>query len=475
MAQRKPTSRRKEEGGIGRVIFWIVTRIGLPLAILAGLFWWRVDAAVEKVFAQVRRVGQAERGRAFFNLKGEVGVGNVKVVLPLPTGPLTFSTDRVAIQTPGLMWLLRTSILGPEEAVPEMLGFSFRNLVIDGLPDAAVQESVTGTYSGTLFEADGCKSALWSRADLREMGLAIGDTTHSLTMRRVGSDGIDIEVVQATPGAGAMNGTLNLKAPGLDSNPAGIAAAAISAGALTFRDDGFIAARNAYCAKEAAIDEAGYVEQHMAAIRARLARRGLQADAPLEAGYRTYASKGGELTIRARPQQGLTIPALKGANFELFRGLMSPIVEIPGHEPLLLSIGPLTAAPVETAAAATADAPVTTAAAPAETSVAAPVAPVAPAAAPPDAAVIKMGEVFVRTVPYEDLRAAIGQEIIVRTTNGTTRRGQLVHFASSGLDIQLSAREGGYQLSIPRGTVKDVNIVTAPPASAPGTHDAKKN
>ena len=85
----------------------------------------------------------------------------------------------------------------------------------------------------------------------------------------------------------------------------------------------------------------------------------------------------------------------------------------------------------------------------------------------------------VQPTEYDELRQAVGREVVVRTQNGTTRRGVLVRFSGSNLEVQLSGRDGGFQLSIPKRDVRDAGIVVdsaeAAPESVQGNSNAKKN
>ncbi|HJU40383.1 MAG TPA: hypothetical protein VJ724_12470, partial [Tahibacter sp.] len=84
----------------------------------------------------------------------------------------------------------------------------------------------------------------------------------------------------------------------------------------------------------------------------------------------------------------------------------------------------------------------------------------------------------VQPVEYDELRQVVGREIVVRTNNGTTRRGALVRFSGSNIELMVGGGSG-YQLSIPKHDVRDAGIVVdgAEPATAPvqGNRNAQKN
>lgn len=487
MATRK-VSAVKKESGIGRKLLWLITRIGLPLAIVYGVIWWRVDAGVSRVFESIQGFTQASRGSSFFGLNGDVGVNRVRIEAPAGSEvPATLRIERVTLHTPGLWWLIRSSLFGVEEKFPTRLGATLDNFDLSGIPAAMQANNLVGSYSGAPFEADGCGRAAWDRNDLGTLGLSVQQSKIIVRLNRLGADAVEFIVSAGTPGAGVAEGMITLTAPGLDTNPMAFAAATLTSATLAFRDEGFIAARNAYCGKEANLSAAAFVDKHLEAVRARFQRVGLAADAPLEAAYRDYAAKGGELLIRARPQAGFQIMNARGYNGEQMRYLLSPVVEVQGRDPVLLSLKPIseiqaepavdvttvTATPSASPAAATTTTTATTA------PVAAPAAPPAPVQEAKPLVTFGGGKnaFAVQPMEYDELRQAVGREVVVRTQNGTTRRGALVRFSNSNLDIQLGARDGGFQLSIPKRDVRDVGVVVDDAASAPvqGNSNAQKN
>ncbi|HVJ61878.1 MAG TPA: hypothetical protein VM555_04110, partial [Tahibacter sp.] len=341
MAARK-SSAVKRESGIGSKLLWLVTRIGLPLAIVYGVIWWRVDAGVSRVFESIQTFTQASRGSSFFGLNGDVGVNRVRIEAPAGSEvPATLRIERLTLHTPGLWWLIRSSLFGVEEKFPARVGATLDNFELSGIPAAMQADSVAGTYSGAPFEADGCGRPVWDRADLRTLGLSVQQSKIVMRLNRLGADAVELVMSAGTPGAGIAEAMITLTAPGMDVNPMAFAAATLTSATLAFRDEGFIAARNAYCGKEANLSAAAFVDKHVEAVRARFARVGLVPDAPLEASYREYATRGGELMIRTRPQAGFQLMNARGYNGEQMRYLLSPVVEVQGRDPVLLALKPL--------------------------------------------------------------------------------------------------------------------------------------
>ena len=69
-------------------------------------------------------------------------------------------------------------------------------------------------------------------------------------------------------------------------------------------------------------------------------------------------------------------------------------------------------------------------------------------------------------VEYPALEHQVGAEVVVETTLGTVRRGTLVKYTNPTLTLQLAPSAGGFELSIPRETVRSLRVVQPAPAPA---------
>jgi len=63
------------------------------------------------------------------------------------------------------------------------------------------------------------------------------------------------------------------------------------------KDDGFVAARNRYCAGKDKVNAGEFVQRHVRSVERLLASVGLTADTALEASYRDYARAGGSIDV----------------------------------------------------------------------------------------------------------------------------------------------------------------------------------
>ncbi|MCQ4165650.1 hypothetical protein [Tahibacter harae] len=165
-----------------------------------------------------------------------------------------------------------------------------------------------GAASASPFEADGCAGdSLWSSAELRDMGLQPGPTELVVHYKR-DRETLILEEDLHTPGVASvsyrgrmqMNDNYSLFSL-LDGGKN-----AVTADSWSLADEGFVAARNRYCAGKDKITPAQFADRHIAAVQRLLASAGLRANADMAAAYRDYATNGGKLDISVEYQPALT-------------------------------------------------------------------------------------------------------------------------------------------------------------------------
>lgn len=70
----------------------------------------------------------------------------------------------------------------------------------------------------------------------------------------------------------------------------------------------------------------------------------------------------------------------------------------------------------------------------------------------------KPAPVTLRPIEFESLETRLGDTLIVRTTNDTTRKGTLEHYSGVSIQLQLGPDSGSILLSIPRESIRQVLI-----------------
>ena len=143
-----------------------------------------------------------------------------------------------------------------------------------------------GALSASPFEAEGCMGhAYFVRGELGAMGLGETATSLEFDLREADSR-ITTRIVLNSPGVSRAQydreetfakSTSLLK---LADTPT-----STHSERWDFSDQGFVRARNAWCAKQDGVDEATFVARHVAAVHRLLEARGLVADAATAAEY----------------------------------------------------------------------------------------------------------------------------------------------------------------------------------------------
>lgn len=452
-------NRRGKHGAssAGPAVSWLLTRVALPLALLYGLLWWRADAAVEKQLDRLRPYLEIQRGTTVLGLNGDIGFRRL-LVQPLPGTPfpaLTLSADRAVVHTPGLWWLVRSSLFGIPDGMPSRFGFSLANAGIDGSPEA-LQATLIGGHVLFPFDLAGCEPGM-SLAAARELGLDQAVSNFSFMLRHETGGALKLRFDVDTASLSAIAGSVELVLGGAGDAPMQLANASFHSLEVAMVDQGFIARRNAYCASKLGVEPAEFVQRHLEAVRALFAADGLVPGAAMSQAYAGFSESGGRLLIQARPLRPGPFLQLRGVDLDsldlFFDGSVkhndnftAPLVFMAADE----VAGPVTSTPAPDAGSEV-------------------VVPVAAAsqAATGTAQRVAPGE----EIAYDDLPGYLGAEVEVETTLGTVRRGLLTGASSISIVIKLVAEEGGFPLSLPKYNIVKVRL--APPLTE--TPDSQAN
>lgn len=237
--------------------------------------------------------------RAWFDWDGDVTAQDVVLHLE-DAGDTTLRFDAVRVDTPGWAWLLR----GTFDRSRKVAELERLHLTLDGLASqAGIDPSLgdlgpIGALSASPFEAEGCAAVRqWTRSDLGEMGLVAGPTRLEFDYAVAGNE-LVTRIALGTPGVSRTqferHETLAkpVNALVLDTVPT-----MARSERWEVSDQGFVKARNAFCAKQDGVDEATFVARHVDAVQRLLLTRGLAADAATLAAYRDFAGNGGQLAF----------------------------------------------------------------------------------------------------------------------------------------------------------------------------------
>jgi len=249
---------------------------------------------------------------AWVDWDGDVTAKDV-VLYPWGQGEpgLTVRFERLRVDTPGWAWLLR-SAFDKQVGMPSMERL---HVVLEGVQSTeGVDPSfgdlgVMGAVSASPFEAEGCMAdGLWVREELLAMGLDPLPTTLDFDYR-IADGQLHTEVVLDTPNVSTARLERREEIGGSNALLIDIQPTVAGFERWTVQDQGFVAARNAYCAKKDGTDAATFVARHVESVARLLETVGVAADAEALAAYRDFAANGGEIAfggeyVRPLPSEG---------------------------------------------------------------------------------------------------------------------------------------------------------------------------
>lgn len=252
---------------------------------------------------------------AWFELDGDVSAQDVVLHLD-DADDTTIRFASLHVETPGWFWFLRNTF-DRRRKVAEL---DRLHLTLDGLDSQAGIDPTLGdlgpigALSASPFEAEGCAAdGFWTRTELGDMGLLAGPTRLDFDYAVVGNE-LVTKIALTTPGVSRTQFERHeslakpVNALVLDTVPT-----MTRSERWEVSDQGFVKARNAYCAKKDHIDEATFVARHVDAVQRLLLTRGLTADAATLAAYRDFAGNGGQLAFGGEYIRPLHSTELYGA------------------------------------------------------------------------------------------------------------------------------------------------------------------
>lgn len=297
----------QSRGGIARWI-WIFV---LALVIAAGKLTYQGGQALA---AQAAHVvfddADADIGTVWFDWNGDVIAKDVTLYLEsgpsLPAdggqgddGTLRFQRMRVSTDQGWLFYLVNILDRHKRHAMVDHLRVGFESFDTQtGVEPIYGAVGPIGATSASVFEAEGClQHAYFVRDELIGMGLSPGKTSLEFDLRENDSR-IDTRIVFNTPGVSRVQidreETIAKETTLLQLRE--IATSTVS-DRWEVSDQGFVAARNAFCARQDGIDEATFVQRHLLSVQRMFESFGLAADAGTLAEYADFAAKGGQLTV----------------------------------------------------------------------------------------------------------------------------------------------------------------------------------
>ncbi|GMU42434.1 MAG: hypothetical protein DYH17_02185 [Xanthomonadales bacterium PRO6] len=474
---------------------WVKMVLGAAGVLVAGHFYLlhRIGEVADGLVQTLSMFANASHRGAYYTWDGNLGFRRLSIQ-PQTGGASSLVVQEVELQTPGWIWVLRAfnpaagggGLIGPlgrslgvgDLPAADRLRLLLRGVELDlnsllppGMPDM-------GFASGALFETEGCSNLryfvpLQLRSDL---GLPYVSTDLAIGYTVTGNDQLRVDFSYESPGLAASRFEVDWRTRDprrfLDGGDAEQKPLAMR---LVFEDRGFLAARNRWCAEQAGVDADEFQRRHITTVRRVFEIYGLRLSPESEEVYSDFARSGGTLTVEA------TWPATRLDQYppaDRLR-LMQPQIwrNSNRRQPLGLEFirpRPLPAAFAgsvydllarkEDLADANAPAPLT-ALGSSIGKLAAPAASAAPEESQPapEAVPEQSGRKRPSTpqptsigLATENLIAAIGERVEVRTDDGRSRVGTLVSVDPKVLTIQVAVSGGKADLSFTRARVRAV-------------------
>lgn len=259
----------------------------------------------------------------------------------------------VVIEPPGIWWVVqqalareRNSGRGDARDYPPTRSITLRLQDVEWgdyyLGYAIPRMDWTGSYTGALFEAEGCpEDGFWSHGDLSgRLKLDPGDGEIEIKFEVVGERGLvrTVHIGHAGLSELTMTSTYQLPEP---------AERFLDVAAKTWRttstrwelvDHGFIGRRNAFCAAAAGIDVETFVDRHLRSVERIVASRGSRPSRELLDTYADYARNGGTLVFQTNLGSGRAWEDYAKYGFEgLLAGISATLTVGDKTVPYLLS------------------------------------------------------------------------------------------------------------------------------------------
>jgi hypothetical protein len=278
----------------------------------AWLAWRQAEVLVDRALTIVLGSGEKAYRSIMLHPDGQIVVEDL--VFRAADEPDSVRVERLLVETPGWRWFLRNA-LDPElrGARLDRLRLSMNGVRVDNEgPLPLTDLGVFGVNSASPWDADGCPVEVrWTRQTLAEAGLTPRSTSLQFDYRAQDGDLLSTVILE-TYGVSRLQwdriGTL----PSDEGNLLRLAAepGLIRSERWEVQDQGFVTARNRYCAGKSRIDERRFVARHVETVARRLATLGLEADADTRDRYRRFALAGGKLSLSVslpRPMSASTL------------------------------------------------------------------------------------------------------------------------------------------------------------------------
>lgn len=286
----------------------------LFIAVLKLLLWYETQQGAARLAERLAPFAQIRYDSVSSGLDGAVVFHAVSAVIGQGATRETWRASQVEMETPGALWLIRRVLLD-DAALPERLGVTVRGLQVPATALGPAQESAwLSPLSLVPFETRGCGIvSRFSVADYQRMGLNPGAQQQHLEYRYDAANAAVIFIAQldSPPFSSiSLHGDLQKFDPQMLDGRVSWQNLHVAELALGYVDAGYLAKRNRFCAQQSGTNPPQFVDQHVNAVQAFLAERGIQPGDQVTALYRSLVAEGGRINVLSLPPAGSTIGQL---------------------------------------------------------------------------------------------------------------------------------------------------------------------
>ena len=260
---------------------------------------------------------EASFRRPFFTWTGDIGVEDLRIRQnePDPANPMSLEAKRLRFDLPNLGVMQRAlaaAAMDDEEKSETMflgvlnkvdhIGVHLEGLKYDGITPLPGLLDYVGLATGAPLEAEGCVGdTMWMGSELEKLGIKNEGVDLHLTLANA-PEQREVHVIGeiVSPNSSHAEFEQHFPTPGmvafLDADEGRVA----NYERLAITDEGFVAKRDAFCAKRDGVAPEEFRERHLASVRRMMQEGGMRPSPEVESVYRQYLEKG-NLVLEARP------------------------------------------------------------------------------------------------------------------------------------------------------------------------------
>ncbi len=358
----------------------------LLIAVLKLVLWYEIQQGASRLVARLAPAAQIQYGSVGSGLDGNVEFNAVNVTVGKGAARETWRAAQVSLATPGALWLIRRLLSG-DESLPDHLGVTVKGLQAPAaLTSAGGELSWLSPISLVPFETLGCGVvSRFSVADYQRMGLNPGVQQQHLEYRY---DAANSALTFSAELASLPFSTITARGELQKFDPRAIAGGNwqklhVSELSVGYADAAYLVKRNRFCAQQAGISPAQFVDQHLSAVTSFLAEHGVQPAVQTTEIYRSLVAEGGHVGVLSLPPATTSIGQLLAETPDVMTRQLNLTARRNDAPPVMVRLGFVASSDAQTATATiAADAvPAASAGPPATTTIAPAPTPATPKAA----------------------------------------------------------------------------------------------